>query len=305
MDIRIANTKQGIQALFKTAKPKKINLSNPLYCLEHPGIYTHRVAAPLAAKNSQLTMVNRLKINRSLGLQGGKNDDVAARRLAEYAARFQDKCRPHKPLRPVLEDLKKLLALRRRLVNQTKMLSVPLAEAKGRRRKNAYPIIKASTEAVLKQATLEKKLLTLIKAEEQLFELYTIAASVPGLGKITGMMLLICTQEFERTPSAKKCACDAGVVPFERTAGKRLRGRSRVSSYANKELKSLMPMGALSVAVRRKGDLKAYNTRKVEKEPKHKMVVLNAKKNKLQHIVYACVRARRLYEAARKCRQAG
>ena len=43
--------------------------------------------------------------------------------------------------------------------------------------------------------------------------------SVPGVGSVTAMEVLVATDEFKAINDPKKLACHAGVAPFDRVAG--------------------------------------------------------------------------------------
>ena len=64
--------------------------------------------------------------------------------------------------------------------------------------------------------------------------------------------------------------------------------QTRVSHQARKRLKSLPHMGTMS-AIQTKGNLQEYYQRK-HSEGKHTMLVLNAVRNKLIHLICAVVR---------------
>ncbi len=74
-----------------------------------------------------------------------------------------------------------------------------------------------------------------------------------------------------------------------------------VSLYANKKLKKLLQLCALS-AIKSDKEMRAYFERKVA-EGKNKMCVINAIRNKLIHRVFAVIRDDRPYEEnyVRKC----
>ena len=90
-------------------------------------------------------------------------------------------------------------------------------------------------------------------------------------------------------------ACHAGIAPFKNQSGTSVRGRTRVSPLANKQLKSLLFMAAIGVATLGQTELAAYYKRKVAKG-KPKMSVINAVANKILARAYACLRDDRLYE---------
>jgi len=115
-----------------------------------------------------------------------------------------------------------------------------------------------------------------------------LAKSVPGIGKITAFALLYYTNEFSLFHSGKKLACYCGVAPFARESGTSVKGKSRVSNFANKALKKLLHLAAMA-AISSNAELKAYYERKVA-EGKNKMLVLNAIRNKILHRLIAVIR---------------
>lgn len=140
---------------------------------------------------------------------------------------------------------------------------------------------------------MDAAIAALIAGDAQLARQSERLSSVPGIGPVTVAEVLLTTQGFTTSTDAKKYACYAGVVPFERSSGQR-RGRPQVSHQANKRVKQLLHLAALS-AVRYCAELKAYYERKVA-EGKSKMLVLNNVRNKLVHRMFACVQQDRNYD---------
>ena len=100
--------------------------------------------------------------------------------------------------------------------------------------------------------------------------------------------MIVLTNEFKGFSSAKKFACYSGIAPFEHTSGKSIKGKSRVSHLANKNIKALFHLAAIS-SIRFTGELRTFYMRKVN-QGKNKMLVLNAIRNKLIHRIFAVVR---------------
>lgn len=73
------------------------------------------------------------------------------------------------------------------------------------------------------------------------------------------------------------------------------KGKARVSHMANKKVKTLLHLSAIS-AIRHDQGLKSYYERMVNQEKKNKMSVINAVRNKLVLRVFACVKQNRAYE---------
>ena len=75
--------------------------------------------------------------------------------------------------------------------------------------------------------------------------MYKIITSVNGIGFVTASYILVTTNEFININNPKKYACYSGVVPFEHTSGSSVRGKTRVSHMANKNIKTLASSGSI------------------------------------------------------------
>ena len=96
--------------------------------------------------------------------------------------------------------------------------------------------------------------------------------SVEGVGKVVALNMIVCTEAFTRFDDPRKFNCFAGLAPFSYTSGSSLHSRARVSHRADKTMKRLLHLAAVSVIRKKEGELKAYYERKVA-EGKNKMVV--------------------------------
>lgn len=178
-------------------------------------------------------------------------------------------------------------------------LAQPVAEQQGFVDKAVGRQMAKACQASLKAleadlASADRQIKELIRQDERLSELFKLVTSVPGVGGATAAEVLVATNEFKDISEPKKLACHAGVAPFEHQSGTSVRGRTRVSQYARKRLKSLFHMGAMS-AIQTKGEIRDYYQRKVA-EGKNKMSVLNAVRNKLVHRVCSVVHRGEKYE---------
>ncbi len=139
---------------------------------------------------------------------------------------------------------------------------------------------------------IENTIDKLIVSDERLNRLNKIITSVPAIGRVMSIQMIISTNEFRDITTAKKFACYAGIAPFVSESGN-IKGRAKISKIGNKKAKSLLHICALT-AIKR-GELKPYYERKVA-EGKHKMAILNALRNKLNLRIFACVTQDRLYK---------
>lgn len=135
---------------------------------------------------------------------------------------------------------------------------------------------------------IEKKIIKIIESNTELQDQYERIQTIPGVGKVLATMLIVKTNGFTEIQSARKMACYSGVVPFEHRSGSSIYYKPRVSTMADKELKKILHLAALS-SIRLKNDFALYFQRKVL-EGKNKMSVLNAIRNKIIHRVYALIK---------------
>lgn len=212
--------------------------------------------------------------------------------------RFKDKARLLKADSLKNQPLKELIAQRELLVADKAKYQGQINDMRGSANKARRALLKETNQPIIKQfektiKRVEKQIEDLINNDSELKEQYTLLQTIPGVGKILAQTILVYTNGFENFNNPRAFACHAGVVPFEYSSGKSIRSRRRVSHRANKRLKTLLHMAALTV-IRKESDLKIYYKRKVE-EGKSKMSVLNAIRNKIIYRIFAVINRKSPY----------
>jgi transposase len=154
-----------------------------------------------------------------------------------------------------------------------------------RSRQANAPIIRELRKQI---SLVNQQMQQLIASDAQLKRAYDLMTSVPGVGPVIAIQMLVITRCFTVFDDPRKFACYCGIAPFEYQSGSSIRGRTRVSHLANKKMKSLMNMGAL-VAVQHDTETRLHYQRKI-KEGKNPMLVLNAIRNKTVHRVFATIK---------------
>lgn len=270
-----------------------------IFCMEHTGMYNLPLVKWLQRQEGKMWLESGVHIRKTLGLVRGKNDKVDSLRIAMYAYINRHQIRLWKAPRKLIEKIATLLSQRSRLNKAKKQLNTANQEQRLFLDKDIMKSLnKYSQKTVVvidKQIEeIENEILVLIKEDEKLNHMYQIITSVYGVGFVTASYILVTTNEFININNPKKYACYCGVVPFEHSSGSSVRGKTRVSQMANKKIKTLLHLAALST-IRKQGDLQEYYNRRVA-EGKNKMSVLNAIRNKLILRVFACVNQNREYE---------
>lgn len=299
LHIRVSNDEKGLDRLKRKLKKHKVIAKESLVCLENSGLYGYRVSCWAVQNGFSVWIENALAIKRSMGLVRGKNDKVDSERIALYAMRFEDKCQPWEPPRKAVRHLQHLLTTRSRLITSLKSLKTPLAESALVFGGDEQQLIdKCSSSAIkgLEQALkdVEREMDVLIREDDRLSRLVEVITSIDGVGRCTATAIIGATNEMKSAKSKGSLASYAGIAPFEHSSGTSIRGRTRVSHLANKDLKSYLHMCALA-AIRYSDEMREYYNRKVA-EGKPKMLVINAVRNKLTTRISICVAEDRLYE---------
>lgn len=293
------NDFKGMVNLQEFLKKQRLNMDESLFCMEHTGIYCRLLSHYLIENKYHVWIEMPVQIIRSLGIQRGKNDRVDAIRIAEYACLKKDKAVLWQPPREIVIQINDLLTLRDRLIESRKSLKQPIKEFIDAGFSDTAKLIENLCSNTLRALDkeieqVEKELDKIINKDSNLRKLYNLATSIPGIGKITALTLLYFTNEFKFYTNANQLACYCGVAPFAHTSGTSVKGKPRVSSFANKRLKKLLHMVAMST-ISCDIQLSLYYQRKVS-EGKNRMLVLNAIRNKVLHRLCAVIKRETPYQ---------
>lgn len=258
--------------------------ANSLLVIENTGIYHRLIWNFCSTHLLPIFIGNAADLKWSFGIARGKNDKVDSMRLCEYAFKNYEDIKPTTSLNKVLITLKDLLSNRSKLLKQKNAIMQTLNELKRSNDKITQSLMEKLNKAALdglKKSIIqiEAEMLKMVKQDESILTNYNRMLSVPGIGKITATFIICCTNNFVIKVTGKQLSNYAGVVPFENTSGTSVKRKSRVHFMANKELKTLLTMGALS-AIQAYPEFKDYYERKMKEGKKH-LQVLNAIKNKM------------------------
>lgn len=295
-----SNDKAGLSSFKIWLETQEVSFDhNSLLVIENTGIY-HRLIWDFCTVNLlPLYIGNAADLKWSFGIARGKTDKVDSLRLCEYCYKHHEDIRPTTALNKPLITLKDLLSNRSKLLKQKNAIKQTINELKASNDKTTQDLMvklnKSAIEGLQKSIKLiEAAMLKMVNQDAGVLKNYNHMLSVPGIGKITAVFILCCTNNFAVKTSGKQLASSAGVVPFEHSSGTSVKGRNKVHFMANKELKSLLTMGALS-AVNAYPEFKDYYERKIKEGKKH-LQVLSAIKNKMLLRVAAVINQQKNYE---------
>ena len=295
----VSNDSKGFKVIKGWLKKELKTLDGLLVVMEYTGIYTYQVERFLEQQQIKFVKRPALDIKRSLGMVRGKSDTIDARFISKYGWMRKEELQPMAVLSDTQLELQQLMSHRDKLVADQASYQSKLKEMVSQMGKKVNEKLIGSMKIVmevLKQEVkeTEKAIRELINTDESLQTNYELACSVTGIGLATAVHLLIATENFTRFSNVRKLICYCGVAPFEHTSGTSIRGKVRVSHLANKKLKSLLTMAAIS-AIQHDPELKAKYEQKL-KEGKAKMCVINIIRAKLIERVFAVIKKQKPYE---------
>jgi transposase len=296
---RFDNTIRGMNAFKSWLKATGVTLdNNSLLVIENTGVY-HRLLWSFCSKhNLPLHIGNAAHIKWSLGITRGKNDVIDSVRLCQYCCKQSDELKSTPVLNPVFMKLKDLMSSRSRLVTQLHSTKNYIKELQYSNDKVLQTTLekahKAAIEGIKKSILqIEELIDRIIKEDPVIYKNYLLVKSVPGIGHLTAVYIICCTNNFASKVRGKQLASYAGVVPFEHSSGISIKGKNRVHKMANKELKKMLHLCALT-AIKYYPEFKDYFNRK-KAEGKNGMLILNAIRNKLVLRVVAVVNNQKTY----------
>ena len=287
----VANSEKGVKDIIKHLKQKKIDLGSVLFCCENTGIYTYPLSAYLSGNNFDYWVVPAIEIKKAKGITRGKSDKTDAKDIALYSLRNIDKLILSSMAVKEIQSLK-LLYTERAKVIKALMLFKSTIENKEFIGKDVYQEVGSINTKIIKdlESALKKtevRIENIIKSHSQLKQQLDVLKSIPGVGQQTAIYLIIATKGFTAFKSWRKFACYSGVAPFEYKSGTSIKARTKVNHIADKKMKSLLQMCAMS-AIRHDPQIKEYYQKK-KTEGKHRMLVMNNVRNKIISRAFAVV----------------
>ena len=294
--LKIENSFGGFSQMVKWLREQKISSSKMMIVMEHTGLYSYQLETFLHEHRMRFTKVSALAIKRSLGLVRGKNDKIDAQRIARYG--FEKKDLLVVAIKPnsVIERLKMLHCTRNRLVRQRASLLCALEE---------YRKVLSQSDLIVKAQLLLVKNFTrqITKIEAEISETITkeqlvkrnfqLLKTIKGVGDVVATATIIKTKNFTQFSNARKFACYCGTAPFEHRSGKSIRGKTRISHLADKEMKTLLDQSAKS-AIQYDKELKEFYNRRIELG-KSKKSTINIVRTKILYRMFAVIKRQTPY----------
>lgn len=283
---KVSNDLKGFTTLKAWVESK--NVINLLVCLEATGHYGEKVADFLYSHHYQVSIVNpvRIKAFARSKLSRHKTDEVDACLIAEFASKTDLKL--YQPREPVVKELRAYYRCMQNLKAQQKQLGDFLENRDYLPQEIISTYERLSTQINQEILALEALSDTLIATHEALRQDVENLKSIPGIGKITALAMLVEIPDRTQFKNARQLAAYAGLTPSQRTSGTSLKGKARLSKIGSAILRKALYFPAI-VAKNHNPVLKTFAAN-LKLKGKHTMVIIGAVMRKLLHIIFGILK---------------
>lgn len=297
-NFKIENTPSALKKFFRSVG-EVVDIENTLVCAEYTGHYSNVLKNHCLSNEIGLWLESGAEIKLRSGVQRRKNDKIDAERIAQYAIRYVDKASLQTLEEEAIEESKLLLSERELYIKERAKYKTQVKDLENFIEKKYYKDRKKRLKkhiTLLSKSieTVDQRIKELFETTEKLSSQMKILKSIDGVGEQVAIQTIVSTKAFTKFSNGRKFACHVGVAPFSFESGTSQRSRSKVSHRANKKLKTLFHMAALS-AIKMQGEFRDYFERKLT-EGKNKMTIINSVRAKIINRIFALIRDNRKYE---------
>lgn len=278
------NTEAGFMKLLQFMNDKMDSSISVRFVMEATGVYHEKLAYFLHGKGHSLSIVLPNKINsymRTLTIKT-VNDKTCSEAIARFG--LERKLDDWNPPKESYKKLRQLTRERDQLVSERAALKNQLHTEE----REAYPLLKTINRLKQRIKFLNKQE-SEIKADIErvvckspdLDDEIKYMTSVPGVGRLTAVILLAETNGFELIRNKKQLASYAGLDVKERQSGTSIRGVSKISKRGNKHIRKAMYLPALTSVRSNKINRDIY-TRIVQKHGIKKKAIIAIERRLLE-----------------------
>lgn len=294
----VDNDFNGFDSITAWLEKQAVQLKDCVFCMEHTGTYGLLFFAWLSQMEIDYCVEPALKIKRSLGIIRGKDDQVDARRIADYAFTHKAKLQPYRMPSGILLQIKQLLTYRDQMVRICTSLKNSLKSHQQYQRVSGLKSISLEIEMQITDyqeriVRIEKQVVDLIKSDDSLYKNYKLAKSVVGVAFVIASYMLVTTNNFTSFDNGRQYSCYSGIAPFPNESGTSIKGKTKVNDLANKKIKAILSNGANS-AINWDKEMKKYYNRKLAEGKDHKLII-NAIRCKMVNRVFAVIKRQTPY----------
>jgi len=292
-----ANSEKGFKALL-TWVDKLAEKGIPVrYVMEATGVYHEKLAYYLTDNQQQLSIVLPNKISNYFRTLDVKTitDKTASQAICRFGLerRLETWQKPKK----VFKDLRQLTRERDQLVADRTVLKNQLHAEKAEAFPNESSIKRVTKRIQLinkQELEIKEEIAEIVKGDAELGKKIATITSIPGVGKLTAVIVLAETNGFELIRNKKQLVSYAGLDVVVKDSGTSIKSKPRISKKGNRFLRKAMHLPALS-AMKLNEQQKAVFIRLVSKHG-IKMKAIVAVQRKVLELIYILYKTDKIYD---------
>jgi transposase len=291
------NNDSGIVALLKWVKLLANKDVRVNFVMEATGVYHEKFAYYLAEKGYDVSIVLPNKISnyfRTLDIK-----TVTDKTCAEAITRFGLERKLDFWNRPkkVYKELKQLTRERDQLVEERVMLKNQLhaEEVEAEPNKGCVRRLKSRIKFLnTQEREIKTEIDSIINKEKDLKQEIENICSIPGVGKLTAVIVLAETNGFELIRNKKQLTSYAGLDVKEKLSGTSVKGKPKISKRGNRHLRKAMYLPSLSSVKYNEAHKNIYI--RIVSQNNIKMKALVAVQRKMLELIYIVFKNKTTYQ---------
>lgn len=282
------NNVKGFKELTKWAERQVKNDISIRYVMEATGVYHESLAYYLTDNGLEVSIVLPNKISnffRTLDV-----NTITDKTASEAIARFglERKLEIWQKPKKIFRELKQLTRERDQLIADRTVLKNQLHAEKAEAFPNQSSISRINKRIKLidkQDLEIKAEIAAIVKKDPELVNKINTITTIPGVGKLTAVIVLAETNGFELIKNKKQLVSYSGLDVKLKDSGTSVKGRPRISKKGNRHLRKAMYMPALS-AMKHNEQHKVLFVRLVSKHG-IKMKAAVAVQRKILELIYS------------------
>lgn len=292
-----SNNPKGFRELVKWTKKNAGNNVPVRYVMEATGVYHELLVYYLTENDLEVSIVLPNKISnffRTLDVNT-ITDKTASQAITRFG--LERKLEVWQKPRKIFRELKQLTRERDQLIADRTVLKNQLHAENAEAFPNQRSISRVNKRIKLidkQDLEIKAEITAIVKKDPELVNKINKITTIPGVGKLTAVIVLAETNGFELIKSKKQLVSYSGLDVKLKDSGTSVKGKPRISKKGNRHLRKAMYMPALS-AIRCNELHKALFLRLVSKHGV-KMKAAVAVQRKILELIYSIFKSNKPFD---------
>jgi transposase len=292
-----ANNTKGFNDLVTWVNKMAIKEVKVRYVMEATGVYHEKLAYYLSDQEQEVSIVLPNKISnyfRTLDIKT-ITDKTASQAICRFG--LERKLEVWQKPKKIFKDLKQLTRERDQMIADRTVLKNQLHAEKAEAFPNESSIKRVTKRIQLidkQELEIKAEIAAIVKTDTELVKKINTITTIPGVGKLTAVIVLAETNGFELIKSKKQLVSYSGLDVRLKDSGTSVKSKPKISKKGNRHLRKAMYMPALS-AMRFNDHHKAVFVRLVSKHG-IKMKAAVAVQRKILELIYTIYKTDKAFD---------